>query len=224
LIGASRSARDTAATELTKASKAYAAAARAGEDLRLSFSTALSSDRTTPAEKASIQRLDETYAGASYNLSAFDAQRLLATNYASEALIALQARQALGAAQATLGSAAPAAIADCQTAIATPSIDDFTQLAEDQFKDVFDNYDRLSAQPLPGTPTVSRKIAAKVGKMLAVYSAKQLSLALQSKPIGGQTPKDMQATIDDLAKDVSDADPSRLPAIPYTIAATPASP
>jgi chromosome segregation ATPase len=220
LIAASRTLRDQAAKELTTSIQAYHKAAKAGEQVRQSFN--MLNDHTTPGEKASIQRLEETYAGASYGLAAAEAQRVLATNYSSEALIALQARQALSAALASLGSGAPPAIADCQTAIATPSVDDLTQLAEDQFKELFDNYDGLAVQSLPGAATNSRKIAAKVGKMIAVYSAKQLSLALQNKPIAGQTPKELQDTIDGLAKEVSDDDVTRLPAIPFTIAPPPA--
>jgi hypothetical protein len=145
----------------------------------------------------------------------------LATSYAAEAMIAIQAKQALTAAQTTLGAQAPAAIADGLTAIASPSVDDLAQLSEDSFKNALDHYDNLMVQTLPGPGAASRKTAAMVGKMIAAFGAKQLSLALENKPIAGQTPKELQDTINDLATNVSDADPTRLPAIAYTITSPP---
>jgi hypothetical protein len=139
-------------------------------------------------------------------------------------MVALQVRQALNAAQSSLGSTAPASVADCLASIASPSIDDLAQSAEESYKDALDHYDGLMVSTLPGPAAESRKTSAMVGKMIAAFGAKELSVALQNKPVAGQTPKDFQDMINDLAGTVATADPTRLPNVPYTLpppAATP---
>jgi hypothetical protein len=179
----------------------------------------MQSDRVPPGEKTALAELQETYAGASARLSMADAERMLAINYSGEAMVANQIKQSLSLAQAALGSDAPAALADCLTAAGTPSIDDLAALAEERFKDAMDHYqNQIDTQAIPGRGGDVRKTAAMAGNMITAYGAKQLSLALGGKPINGQTPADLQTTIDGIANDLSARDAGALPPIPYTIA------
>ena len=221
LIAADRDLRDQATGELNKADRAYSAAAAGGDLLRTALADDMQSDKTPPNVKSALQRLQETYAGGAYHLAAADTERALAMNYSSEVMISIQARQALSSAQASLGADAPAAIADCLASIASPSVDDLSQSAEDAFKNAMDHYDGQMTQMLPGPAAQSRKAAAMVGKMLTVFGAKQLSMALADKPVAGQSPKELQGVIDDLATNLAAVDPTRLPAIPYTLSAAP---
>ncbi|MGA2232842.1 MAG: hypothetical protein ABSH22_18230, partial [Tepidisphaeraceae bacterium] len=230
LIGQSRDLRDKAADQLKRAITAFNSAAKAGDDIRRSLADRLSSDRTAPTESDSLQQLIEATSGSTSRLAAAQAERALALNYSSETLISIQAKQALDAAQAALGDSAPKTIADCLQSIASPSASDLAQLAEERFQDALDHFTALTNQTSTGPGAKMRKTAALSGEMLTAFGAKQLSLALGGKPVaGGKTPQDLQTTIDNAAKDVSDQDASMLPAIPYTIAvpapeAAPAAP
>jgi hypothetical protein len=120
-----------------------------------------------------------------------------------------------------LGDQAPPSVADCLASLASPSVDDLSQAAEDLFKNAMDHYDNITNQTLPGPAAQSRKVAAMVGKMITVYGAEQLSAAQGQKPVAGNSPKELQGLIDDAATQIAAIDPARLPAIPYTISATP---
>jgi hypothetical protein len=226
LIAQSRDLRTQAADQLKQAITDFNNAAKAGDDLRRGLVDRISADRTAPNEKDSLQQLVEATNAVSARLAAAEAQRALALNYSSETLIAIQAHQALTAAQDALDGQAPAAIADCLQSIASPSVADLTVLARERFEDALPLFDALTSQTSSGPAPQMRKTAALEGKMLTAFGARQLSLALSNIPIGGQTPQELQATIDDLAKQISLQDSSMLPAIPYTIApdAAPAAP
>jgi hypothetical protein len=217
LVAQARDLRDKAALQFQQAIRNYTGAAGAGDQLRTALAHDALDPHATPGEKDAFAQLLEAYSAASGRLAVADTERTLATNNAAEAMIAIQAKEALTAAQAVLGAQAPAAVADCLTALASPSVEDLAQTSEDSYKSAMDHYDNLMVQTLPGPAAASRKTAAMVGKMIASFGAKQLSLAQDSKPIAGQTPKELQSSINDLAKQVAEADATRLPAIPYTI-------
>jgi hypothetical protein len=213
--------RDKASTELKAAIQGFNASKSAEAQFRESLTPSLDGQRTPPGEKTALQQLRETYASA--GLAAADAEQTLATNYAAQAMIALQLKESLTAAQAAFGSNAPAAIADCLSATASPSVDDFAALATDQFREALEHFDSLTTQTLPGMGAQSRKTAAKAGKMIAAFGAEQLSLALGNRPVaGGNTPHDLQSMINDLARDVAQENSTMLPNVPYSLAAPPA--
>jgi hypothetical protein len=139
-------------------------------------------------------------------------------------MIASQVKSAMTAAQTALGSDAPAAIADCLAAVASPSSDDLALLADEQFKNAMDDFDNQNIQTLQNPGAEDRKTMALVGKMISAYGARQLSLSMSAKPVAGRTPKELQDMIDDLANQVAQRDPSALPAIPYTLAPPAATP
>jgi hypothetical protein len=145
----------------------------------------------------------------------------LALDYSAQAMMANQLKQALGWAKDALGSGTPAAVDQCIAATSTPSVSDLAALANEQFKNALDHYDSI-AQTSMGPSGDARKTEAMVGKMITAFGAKQLSLVLGGKAVAEQTPDALQTMINGLAKNVSDQDPTMLPAIPYTIAATPA--
>lgn len=210
-----RALRDQAADLLKGAVTDFNAAARSCDLLRADWSDQ-NGPRTPPGEQLALQQLGQTYSGPAARLRAADAERALALNYAAEAMIANQINQALGQIKDALGPDAPAAVDQCLAANASPAVSDLAALADEQFKNALDHYDSL-AQVSSGPG----KTAAMVGKMIAAFGAKQLSLVLGGKPVADQTPDALQSTINDMAKNVADSDPTMLPAIPYTIAATP---
>jgi len=218
-VAEARGLREKAATELQEAIRNFDLAGREGDSVRTDFSEQLQGDRVAPNEKLALQQMEETYSGSSARLAKAMAQQALAMNYAAEAMVANQLKQALTSAQEALGTDSPAAIADCLSA--TPSVDTIANQADEQFALALDGLEAQGTQTLPGPAAQSRKLSALVGKMIAAYGAKQLSLAWGNHPVTGKTPDDLQAMIDDLAKQVSDIDASNLPAIPYTIAVPP---
>jgi predicted nucleic acid-binding Zn-ribbon protein len=224
LLADGRALGDQAAEQLRAAIKDFTGAGMAGNQLRTSLAAQLQSDRSTPAEKLAIQQIEDTDSGAAGRLAAADASQVLGADYAAQTMIAIQVRQALTAAQAALGTQAPPSVADCLASIASPSVDDLAQSAEESYKDALDQYDGLMVATMPGPAAESRKTSAMVGKMIAAFGAKELSVALENKPVAGQTPKDFQDMINDLAKSVADVDPTRLPDVPYTLPPPSATP
>jgi predicted nucleic acid-binding Zn-ribbon protein len=224
LLTDARNLRDQAAEQLTAAIKDFSQAGMAGDQVRNTLAAQLQSDRSTPTEKVAIQQIEEADSGAAGRLAAADVNQALAADYAAETMVAIQVRQALTAAQTALGSQAPQSLADCLTAISSPSVDDLAQSAEESFKDALDHYDGLMVSTMPGPAAASRKTSAMVGKMIAAFGAKELSIALENKPVAGQTPKDFQDMINDLAGTVSADDPTRLPDVPYTLPPPTATP
>jgi hypothetical protein len=219
-----RDLRDQAATELKDAIRDFKSAGSAGDQVRMSFSDQLNSPRTTQMETMAIQQLEETFSGSGARFRAAEAEQELAVNYADAAMIASQVKSAMTAAQTALGSDAPAAIADCLAAVASPSSDDLALLADEQFKNAMDDFDNQNIQTLQNPGAEDRKTMALVGKMISAYGARQLSLSMSAKPVAGRTPKELQDMIDDLANQVAQRDPSALPAIPYTLAPPAATP
>ncbi|HUB24046.1 MAG TPA: hypothetical protein VL992_01360 [Tepidisphaeraceae bacterium] len=218
MIISSRDLRNQAGTALTEAFNAFQAAASAGRNLGDEFTSQLSSDRTTPMETLAIQQLQETYSSSDANLDAAETATDLAINYADQAMIGAAATSTMQAAQAALGSDAPTTIADCITAIGTPSVDDLFKSAYDRFEQAMNLFDNEKIQALRGPGAEGRKTMALSGKMVAAFAAKQLSIAMANKPVVGMTPADLQGVIDDLANQLVARDPTKLPAVPYTLA------
>jgi|GEM_PF-5311556 len=219
-VGRSHDLRKKASDELVDATRYFDSAATIGDTVRRDLTDAIQADRTPPGEKLALQQLEETFNSSSARLSAADAERAVAMNDAAEAILGIQLRAALAVTQAALGSLTPPSVGTCLTAANTPSVDELSGSAEEQFKLALDHFDSQTSQTfnIPGGGSESRKTAAMAGKMVTAFGARQLSLALSNKPIAGQTPQDLQATINDLAKQITDADPSAMPAVPYTLA------
>jgi hypothetical protein len=218
VIASSRDLRNHAGTDLNDAFTAFKSAANFGGSLGGQFAGQLSSDRTSPMETLAIQELQETYSSSDANLRAAEVATDSAMNYANQAMVGAAATSTMQAAQAALGSDAPSTIADCVTAISSPSVDDLFKSAYDRFEQAMNLYDNEKIQALRGPGGEARKTMALSGKMLAAFGAKQLSLAMADKPVVGMTPTDLQGVIDDLANQLVARDPMRLPAIPYTLA------
>ena len=206
--------RDKAAKNLKDAVKAFNDEAKAADALRTDISKVLGEPRTSPSEKLAYQQLQETYSGAAARLAAANADRSLALSYAAEAITGQDVKKTLEGLEASLGGDAPASIQDALAA--APKVEETAQLADERFKDALDHYQNLIAvQASPGVGSEGRKNAAMAGKMVAAFGAKQLSHALNDRPVVGLKASDFQGMIDDVANQLATSkDPALLPRHP----------